>query len=379
MQAGELYRIRFSEGVKSLRGTRVGLLHGRTGVPLFLLYLEGIEHAIEYRCISLESLELFASRFSSSSDRETVYELRTFFEEGGAVMQIIASPLRSGSHRLETMRGKSIAYNQKTGLELLRNVGEYCDLVAVPQARRLLSAEESKIFHDEVIRVVSESNALFALLECPRLLEVKDAVLWAKDFASADAALYFPSMFFKGVETSLLPVIAACYQKTDSQKGIAELPTFNHLEADILPTVRLSPSQQMELLSGRINSLVLTPGTRGQLRVWGGHTLVRPPDMEFSLIPVRRTLRALREALESIAESYVLEPISADISLEVEHRIRSFLEEQRHLFDLYAKSPFDVSVSNLNGKDSEGIEINCSFKLSRCVRELKLNFGVSQE
>lgn len=384
MQTAELYGIRFSETQASQRSTRVGLLHGRTGVPLFVLYLESIESPIEFQCHSNESLEIFASQLTSPRDRHAVHGLRLFFAEGGSVAQIAASPLRDGlpSSRLEQMLGRTTGFKRKTGLHLAKNAIESADLLVVPQARELLSASESVAFHEQMLSVASETGSLFALIEGPQDLDPSRVAAFTKNLSSPDAAFYYPTLVAPNgggemSELSVLPAVAAHYQITDAERSLAELPTFHAFRSGAVPSLHLSPSQQMELLSHRSNTVVFTPGTQSQVRVWGGHTLARPPQMEFALIPVRRTLRALREALESLAEAFVLEPLSTDIVLESEYRLRAFFEENRKLFDLYTKSPFSVTTARLNGKTMDGIEINCAFRLSRCVQELRLNFGVS--
>src|SRR4051812_10586464 len=120
MQAEELYRIRFSESQANRRSTRVGLLQGRTGVPLFLMYLESISRPVEFQCNSLEGLEVFASQFSAAADRQAVLELRLFFEEGGSLAQIAASPIDPREPLLTQMIGSSPGYNQRRGLYLIK-------------------------------------------------------------------------------------------------------------------------------------------------------------------------------------------------------------------------------------------------------------------
>jgi hypothetical protein len=378
MQAGDLYKIRFSESQATRRGTRVGLLHERTGVPVFLLFLESIHESQSFQCHSFESLEVFASHLTSKKDKENVLALKIFFEEGAALAQIQASPLDYSGHVLSQMIGQSNAFNKRSGLYLLNSISEHCDLVIVPQARSLLNSEETKIFYEKLINQVSLLNALFALIDVPKNLDVIQAREWSKSLSSVDAALYYPALIYNGKEISSLPAIAAHYQLTDTQKSIAELPTISTFQSAVMPAINLSPSQQMELLNSRINSVVFAPGSNHKVRVWGGHTLARPPDMEFSLIPVRRTLRALRESLESIAEAYVLEPLTTDIAIEIEYKIRGFLDENRTLFDLFSRNPFEVNASKISSKDAEGVDIYCRFRLSRCLQELNLNFGVTQ-
>ncbi len=385
MQAEQLYRIRFDEAQTSGRGNRVGLLHSRTGSPAFLLFLESLASPVEFQCQSLESLELFASGFHSSDDRQAILELRLFFEEGGKSTTILGSPLKADADLLGQMIGLSRNIKSRSGLQLFRNVFEIADLLAVPQARRLLSPESNQRFTEELLSITTESNACFALVEVPQLLNVEESIQWAKVFTCPDAALYYPALISRNtegkiVEFSVLPAIAAHYQSTDrdANLGISELPTSHAFHGRAEPSVRLSPSQQMELLAARMNSIVFAPGPEKSVRVWGGYTLARPPHLEFSLIPVRRTLRALREALENIAESFVLEPLSAGMEDTIADEIKVFLDENEELLDLFKKPAYSVQVKLLKGRDADGIEINCRFKLSRCVQELKMSFGVSQ-
>ena len=219
--------------------------------------------------------------------------------------------------------------------------------------KAILSAHRFNAFH-ELDWTASPANAE------PGDLEDADLVITCVDTARFRTAL------------------AAHYQMTDQSRSLAELPTLGHFQSRVLPRFLLSPSQQMELLAAQCNSIIQSPGAGRETRVWGSHTLARPPEMNFGLVPVRRTMRALREAVESLAEAFVLEPLSSDIVLESEYRLRSFFEEHRQLFDLYVKDPFTVTTSHLSGKDMDGLEISCSFRLSRCIQELRLHFGVSQ-
>lgn len=347
------------------------------------MYLESVSDPMELQCNSVESLEQFCSGLQSAQDRYWMLRTRSFFEEGGKLAQFAVSPIKKSGSILDEMIGTQRGFKRGSGLSLIKKSVEFADLVAVPQARDMLNLEESKRFHECLFAATRETESFFALVEPPKRLDPHEAVSWAKSLTCPDAAAYYPEVIDSGkeglppAEISVLPAVAGLYQCADEENGIAELPTLKVCQSQLKPRMRLTPSWQMELLATRLNSVVFAPGLGEKVRVWGGHTLTRAPETEFALIPVRRTLRALSEAVQSIAEGYVLEPLAVDIVTDIEYRIHSFLEEHRNIFDPFTKSPFDVRASRLKGRDSDGIEINCRFKLSRCVQELKLNFGVS--
>lgn len=360
-------------------------MHQRTGVPLFLLYFESIQEPIEIACHSIESLEVWADRLGSVRDRSALLRLRSFFEEGGSSALVFGSPFKKTNDNVlaSHLIGISEGYQNRTGIHLITSATEHADLIAVPQAAEWLNPSESLIFYQALLAIIENTPRCFGIIEPPRNLNPVEVCGWVHSLNSSDVAVYYPSLVesdSRGTPTlfSCLPVVAAQFQKTDREKSIAELPTLHFLRGERLPSIRLTPSEQSDLLNAKVNSIIFQPGPDRKARVFGGYTLAPAFHSEFALIPVRRTLKALKDSLESVAEAFVLEPMGVDIELEVENRILGFFAENRSLFDAFTPKPYRVKIKSIHRPQGDGIDIYCEVKLSRCVQELKLEIGVTQ-
>jgi hypothetical protein len=356
--------------------SRVGLLYHRTGVPVFLIYLKGIEKGFSIPISSLNDVDQLLRKEDDPHQLTAWKMIRCFFEAGGSKAQVCVCPLKgsSSAEYLNSMIGEDQGFNRRSGIYSLSTHVERADLVVIPQGPLLLNQEDYHVFCQVFFQWIQRQRNFFAILDVPRGMLNEEVKEWSKNLHSEDAALYYPWILRQGEILPSAPYIAAVFQTSDQTSGLNENPTNLPIQAEVIPLIKMSAHQSTELNQERINSILSFKDEPAL--VWGAKTLTRKHTYEYQFIANRRTIKHLEEAITSICDHYVLEPLKKSTLSILQNELDDFCSTHKYLFNDQVVKPFQILVSQIIGSHQDGILVDCDFYLNTCIENVHLSIGV---
>lgn len=375
MKPQGFYNLNLVHEEAAAKRLRVGLLHGRTGIPLFLLYLRGVERTSALRLHSSQDVESQILSATCEEDKAAWTLLLPFFECDGSSALVVAHPLSRNGVSMSDLIGVNNGFHHRTGVHTLITFSDVCDLVAVPQAPTLLSPDECFKFYEALFALSGSLSHFFYLVDLPKDIGVEEATERLKAFAYPDAAAYYPWIFHGRRVSPPSALIAAHIQWSDRSEGCAVNPANRPIPGGYTPSQDVGPAEIARALDGRLN--ILKSFANNEMRGWGAYTLADKLDFQNRSIATRRTLVGLKEALETLCEPFVLEPMRDDLPQQIEVTLDSSLRSMESIFCPDAKQPFDIRVGVKSTAASDALEVFCRFSLASSVDELNLSMGFS--
>lgn len=370
-----IYNLQVETAEAAGRPLRVGLLHDRTGVPLFALFLRECDEPRLSRLLGPADLESEIFRHSSPEDKRSLRLLAGFFEAGGQVAHVahLPFPARS-SDPVAALIGRDGGPTRRSGLFALRSWVDRGDLFLVPQASVELDVETHARFYQAALeRTVGWQHGLW-LVDFPRTATLSGALAFMRHARFADAAAFFPWL---GGDSGLLPpgpVAAATLQQTDRLHGIQESAANRPIAASLKPMLRLSAIELRETMVAGLNSFIALGD--GSVRLWGDATMAGREASVDRSIAARRTLLALRESVQALCEPFVLEPMTEELPQVLDVSLHSFFQKVRHLFDPDSRAPFetDIRLERKGGQDV--VEVGLRFALRQSLAQVSLELSL---
>lgn len=366
----ELYNLRIDQSSLKRSQAKIGLLRGNTGVPVFYFLIDGLAAPLSLELRSLESLEELRIKYSSSSNTVCFNALQAFFETGGTSAHLALMPWNKEESALTQLLGLDRGLTLRTGIHTLRDFREVCDLVAAPQAATLLSTEERNHFYNELTRLASPH--FFTLIDTELTLNVGQ--IQVPEISSPDAAVFLPWLQWNDVLVPASVMAAVCIQKNDKTRGISQLPVNQPLPQALLPLIQLTPAELGQLTENKMN--VFHRFSDGEVRLWSGRTLSQEYAFETQIISLRRTLNAVQEAVSSICEAFVLEPLGDGLSHQVDVAIQSALQPLTAIFSS-DKSPFQTDVTVIRKGFDDILNVNLKVSLPYVLEEVSLSLSMA--
>lgn len=361
---------RFPE-VSSRGVARVSLINGLTGIPLVVVFLEGIENAFHRELRSVEQVEMLRGQAGDFSSLKVWNYVESFFYAGGTRAHLLALPLRSGESTLSQMLGADAGLSRRTGIQTIREWAEKVDLLLIPQATELLEGVEYQGFCQKVFDLLSELPGILFLLDLPKQHEDLSAQQAVKSFFSPDSAVFHPWLLRGELAIPPSVVIAAWMQRADAEIGIQEVASELPLGGGFLPVKSLSLLRRRALLESRINTFHTY---EGQAHVCGGYTLADRADWKSRLIPLRRSSVKLQQAAEQICEPYVLEAAGEELPVLVESSLQNFLRSVRKVFHRDLHEPFTTSVRIVEQENEERLQVDLNYVLPHSLERFSFSF-----
>ncbi len=366
----ELYNLRIDQSSLKRSQTKIGLLRGNTGVPVFFFLMEGLPSPLSLELRSLESLEDLKAKYPSTNNLFTFHALQAFFETGGVCAHAHFIPWKVSEPAFPQLLGKDLGLTRRTGIHNLRDFREVCDLVAAPQAATLLNPEERIHFYQELIRLGAPH--FFALIDDELTLKIGE--IQASPLSSPDAAVFLPWLQWNDLLVPASLMAAVCIQINDRTKGISQLPVNQPLPENLLPLIQLKPAELNHLTEIKKN--VFHRFSDGQVRLWSGRTLSSQYAFETQAISLRRTLNAIQEAVSFICESFVLEPLAEGLAHQVDVAIQSALQPISTIFSS-EKSPFQTDVAVIREGFDDILNVNLKVSLPYVLEEVSLTLSMA--
>ncbi len=350
---------------------RVSLVHGRTGVPLFVLFLKSVSQPGHRELRSLEQVERLRDPSGHQGDMEAWRLIEAFFVAGGTSAHVLILPFPEEGGRLRAMLGTDRGISRRTGIQCVREWAERADLLSIPQATELLDLEGAELFIASVLDLVSSIPGMLYLADLPKACDETAALKMTRPLFCSDAAVFHPWLL--NGEQALPPSIgvAAWLQRADQEVGIQEIAGDSPLGGGLVPLRDLSGAVRGRLLEGRINTFL---NHLGQARVWGGYTLADSADWRTRLIPLRRSSVKLQQAAEEICEPFVLEAAGPELPVAVENRLQGFLRSVRPMFHRDLQEPFATSVRIVEQDGEERIQVGLNYTLPHSLEKFSLSF-----
>jgi len=358
------------------RAPRVGVLEGRTGIPVFLLFLQGFDQKTSLEAYSTKDVELLLSKSPLEVDQAALKCVLSFFESGGSRAHLLIQPLSKNPKKwLTEMIGKEDGYNKRSGIFALRGHTDVADLVVCPQASLLLNFESLKFFYQAFFDFLEMESHFFLILDFPVATKVAEILPWLKKQISPNAAAFFPWLVKK--EEALPPsaVVASALEQSDEKQGIHHLPSNQPIRGAFKPLFDLTPAQIAECLENRLNSF--HPCDQSEIRIWGGYTLAAPLDMENRFISTRRTILAIREAIVTVCEPFVLEPLYTGLEKMIEVTLQSAFQPLKKIFNPESKNPFETEIKIIKTKGQEVIQIQVDCSIPYVLDEMRFSLGLA--
>jgi phage tail sheath protein FI len=170
----------------------------------------------------------------------------------------------------------------------------------------------------------------FAVLDAPPGVRAGQAALWARRFATAAAALYYPAIDVidpclpSGAGTQRIPpsgAVCGCIAAADSGRGSFHAPANITLQGALGTAERPAAGEEEFLYAAGVNMLKYFPG-RG-VKIWGGRTLCRDPAWRY--INVRRTFSRIASSIKMGTQWAVFEPNTMDLRKRLVRQVSGFL------------------------------------------------------
>jgi hypothetical protein len=354
---------------------RVGLLRERTGVPVVMLYLQGLTSVIRRELHSLEDVEAEILASTVPWNRRAWECALPFFALEGSSMIALLLPIPC-SPTLADWIGQDGGLQHRSGIHALTTCLEHADLIVVPQASDALSVEDHEVFYRTLADWATARDHYFILGDLPKAtMAAREMPAWLKKAAYPNVALYYP--WIMGHERIVPPAIAAAaaYQLSDAAHGINQIPANRTLPNTFRPLIRHTPSQVDGLLEQRIN--VFQQFDENDLRIWGGRTLADPLDFDNRFISTRRTMTALKEAVHQICEPYVLEPLKESLASVVDIAIQTAFRPILKVFDSNAKRPFETDIAIVSRDTEDVLNVDVRFHIPYAVDQMSFSLGLT--
>lgn len=354
---------------------RIGLLEGRTGVPLFLLALRGAGETRKFELSSAGDVDARIRAAVHAEDREAWESLLPFFEAEGSRALVHASPLLGDSSeaRFDSLVGTDRGLSSRTGLQATAQFRDSADLLVVPQASRWLDGERHRQFHAIAFERLALDPHFAFLADLPLAFDSGDARQWLRGFVCPDAAVLYPWLCREHEVFSPAAVAAAAVQRTDERFGVHRLPSNQPLAGGFRPLRRHSPVELAALVDDR---LTVFHQLGGGTCLWGGATLAARGDEEARFLSTRRTLLAVREAVHAVCEPFVLEPLYPGIEKAVDVALDSAFEPLRKFFQSdHEPLTTQVRIERHRGEDVLVIDLQC--RLPYALGEVSFRLGMA--
>lgn len=374
MQPQGIYNLTVREEESRSKRSRVGLLHERTGVPVFLIYLSDLEKTKTFEIFSAEEVETLGFKAANAPDKAAWKLIKSFFESEGQHALVVASPY-SGKSPLASLIGKDKGLESRSGIYALKGLVDYADLVVVPQASALLDSKSHRLFYAKLFELNLELDHFFILVDFPKTFTLDEIKAWQKSLAHANAALYYPWLLVDRALVPPGPVAAAAYQRNDTQYGIQDSPANRPLPAHAVPVRGMSPAELSEYNGSHVN--VFHSLNDGDLRIWGGYTFTDRLDFDNKHIATRRTLLALKEAVHSLCEPFVLEPMVSDLAHTIDVSLHSFFQDHKKLLDGSQRQSFKTEVRVSSEAGDDVVQVDLQISLPYVVNQMTLSMALT--
>ncbi|HEU0082253.1 MAG TPA: phage tail sheath subtilisin-like domain-containing protein [Bradyrhizobium sp.] len=300
----------------------------QTGVPGFVGFAGAPPGATlsTNRPVALNRKEDFNASFSSANSF-LADAIAGFFENGGTRCYVVAA------ESIDPVQG---LVNAIAALAPLDDI----DLVAVPDAARLLKADET-LDQPSIARVQAEmlshcaqQGNRFAILDSlpgasvDDVLSQRQALLLGQQ-EPVNGALYYPWLKTSGSSNSVPPCghVAGIYRRSDLRTGVFKAPANEEVFGVLDLETRIDGGIQDRLNPARINCLRAFPG-RG-IRVWGARTIGSarmPPDHDDWLyVNVRRLFLTLRRWIDLNMGWATFEPNESRLWVRIQRELTVFL------------------------------------------------------
>jgi hypothetical protein len=354
----------------------VGLLHDRTGIPAFLLALKGLKRPETWEVQSLEQATQQMRNFENESDRRAWNPVLAFFDAQGSEARIVGTPLSARDSGLAALSGSDRGPGRRTGSHLLADAARYADLFVIPQAAEFATGLEAlRGFWEELSVTVSAMRGPFALLDAPVNVSVEQIAEATRALDFSDAAIFHPWLQVKELILPPSAVVAAAIQKTDREVGIHELASNRAGIGNVCPIRELSPEELRLCRDNRIGTYFIDD--KGSARLWGSDTLSLGSAAADRILSVRRTLQAMRSALEQICEPYVMEPVGEELPVHLETRLTNFLHQVRGKLDREHTPPYQVEVRMAEHQGEPAMDVSVKLSLPRTLEQISVEMNLS--
>lgn len=350
---------------------RVSLVHGRTGVPLFVLFLKSVSQPVHRELRSLEQVERLRDPSGHQGDSEAWRHMEAFFVAGGTSAHVLVLPYPEPKGRLRGMLGSDRGISRRTGIQRIREWADRADLLSIPQATDLLSEDEYPRFLGAVLDLVAGIPGMLYLADLPKACDESTATKIVHGLFCPDAAVFHPWLLSGAQAVPPSVGVVAWLQRADQEVGIQEIAGDCLMAGGLTPIRELSGTARAMLLEARINTFL---NHRGQVRVWGGYTLADSADWRMRLIPLRRSSVKLQQAAEEICEPFVLEAAGPELPVAVENRLQGFLRSVRPMFHRDLQEPFSTSVRIVEQDGEERLQVGLNYTLPHSLEKFSMSF-----
>lgn len=375
MQAQGIFNLSVAAQSESRRGDRIGLLRGRTGVPIFLLFLEGLETPKRWEMHTLEDVESAILGLESARDKMAMSHLKSFFEAQGTRAFVAASPLSRTLSPIASLMGEARSLTTRSGVHLVKDYVEVADLLSVPQASELLKVDAYRAWIEATRLEVEPLQQFFTLLDLPKALPRLESVEAMEGLQWSDSAFYYPWIVKDTLCTAPSPMVAALYQLNDREFGIQEIPANRAISGKYRPLQTLSPFELKDMQDNRINC-IHEFGTHS-MRIWGGRTASDPQDADNQIVSNRRTLLAVRAAVHELCERFVMEPLGPSLAHEVELQIASSFQPILAMFAGNDGAKFEAKAEIKTQGAEDVLFVNVKYTLPFALDSIHFDLGLA--
>lgn len=370
----ELLGLRLKEHELSQTPHRVGLLHRRTGIPVFVLYVHQSK-AREFFVRSLNELEDLISTTSHKEDRLALSLLRPYFFCGGHECVVSVSPRTEGD--LTRVVGSNSTYRDRTGLQRLWGILDRADLVVIPQLPWLLDLSEYSQLIPEIQRVLGDSAAV-ALVDFPAQAEKTAIEQLVRSFDEPAIAGVYPLAFSEGRPVPATVAWSGLISRSDAADRLSERFLNSSIDERVVPLRVLAPRETESLLARHVNVLHYFGhhGTRKDSRFVGGLTFSQDREPGRASLLAQRTIRALQDAILSTCEEFVMEPAQDSVEERLRATLTHLLESNEDFFEKRGERSFDLDLRLEEKNGQTGFQVQCRFFLPEAVREIQLELNI---
>lgn len=360
----------------------VGLLYDRTGVPAFLLGLHGVEAPQSWEVSSLEHAVERMRQFDAVEDRKAFESVLAFFEAQGTDARVVATPVvKTGTIRgkkggLKHLLGADRGPGRRTGFFLLAEAMQYADLFVMPQSAEYAEGDLTELrgFWDAIAGQMQHLRGPFALLDAPLAASVEQVAQAVKGIDFPDSAIFHSWI---QVREAVLPpscAVAAAIQRTDREAGVHELPANRAGTSGICPIREFTAAELKRCREARIGTFFIDD--MGNSRLWCSDTLSASYAASERVMSVRRTVQAVRAAIEQICEPYVMEPVGEELPVHLENRLTNFLHSVRGKLDAETSPPYKVAVKLADNSGDPGLDVSVQLALPRALEHISLEMNL---
>lgn len=356
---------------------RVGLLHGQTGVPAFLIFLSSIDRQFRLELRGAEEVRGLMAN-ANPWEKRLLGTVGSFFLAGGKRMTLLLEPLAEGGQA--GLMGRDGAPGKRRGLYRFLDVADRADLFYVPGLLTLgQTVDPSSVFP-----MMERLDQICERLESP--LAVVDLTHASRPFVDDMACTRTLGVAEEiGTEFGLVPsggAACAYFQQSDVDAGLQELPSgiTRRVPVQVVqPEVArreflkaggrywswAQDSSGLQLLGNRVL------GAKRPSVLEGTKSVLSPEE----IVSVRRTLGAVTVAIRQTCEPFVLEPADSELVVRVETALHNLFEQHRKLFQADSAAPVDLDVDFRWEKGEGLLSVDVSVALPRVIERL----GVSVE